>query len=657
MEDHELKIRIRMRTPAVGEVEMLASPFGDQPTGEFSPPVSEEEADRLLDLAEEVVRRVEGKARGLETPPHLLPVPLGTALFRTLLPGDLETVYRRCIRAKRLIEPPFGGGQGLRLRLVFDLGEALGNEYLARLPWELLYDPVEERFVSRQSGLSLVRDLDWSEPLGVLPVPARLPIRLLLVDAAPRKMRQLELKTEQERIGDAVAPLLQQGEVEIFRADTLEGMRRHLRDKQIHVLHFMGHGGFLNADGLGALYFETPSGDRDQVDGDVLGEYLTGLPNLRLVVLCACHGARYADDAERPAHYGVAAGILQRSGVPAVIAMQATVSDAAAIGFAGSFYRELARGAAVDHAVTEARLALGRESQEWATPVLFLEAPHGRLFELCDIEEGEEPQRGAPRKLGVRSFQTRPDDDLGRHLDEVTDDCLDLRDLFEGRLIREDRLWSEDLFPRLWDFLGFHRQGSRPIEIYLAAHASVAYATGWILQAKSGLDLTVHQRTFERGELAWHYADGSDGEEGAPLWHELSTHTRGGGPDIALALSATRLVAPQVEDYLQATGLPVGRLISAQVAEEPASESVRGGAHAQRLSRSLAGLLLRQRREPGSRLHLFAAAPNALLVFLGQLGRPFGRTVLYEYGFESPDPWAAYQPSLELPPEGPRPTP
>jgi hypothetical protein len=53
-------------------------------------------------------------------------------------------------------------------------------------------------------------------------------------------------------------------------------------------------------------------------------------------------------------------------------------------------------------------------------------------------------------------------------------------------------------------------------------------------------------------------------------------------------------------------------------------------------------------------LHIFAAAPNALLFFLGQLSHGLGRIQLYEHDFETGLP-GAYIPSILLPPLEERP--
>ena len=71
-----------------------------------------------------------------------------------------------------------------------------------------------------------------------------------------------------------------------------------------------------------------------------------------------------------------------RQGIPAVIAMQFEISDPAALVFSQSFYQAIADGLPVDVAMVEARRAMFAEGNEveWATPVLYLRSPDGRIF-------------------------------------------------------------------------------------------------------------------------------------------------------------------------------------------------------------------------------------------------------------------------------------
>jgi hypothetical protein len=83
----------------------------------------------------------------------------------------------------------------------------------------------------------------------------------------------------------------------------------------------------------------------------------------------------------------------------------------------------------------------------------------------------------------------------------------------------------------------------------------------------------------------------------------------------------------------------------------PNNQVVKDGAHTKLLASQLAAYIKTDRigKERQGKLHIFAAAPNALIFFLGQLARSFGACTLYEYDFET-NALGAYQPSLSFPP-------
>ena len=74
-----------------------------------------------------------------------------------------------------------------------------------------------------------------------------------------------------------------------------------------------------------------------------------------------------------------------------------------------------------------------------------------------------------------------------------------------------------------------------------------------------------------------------------------------------------------VDWYLRESGLAVGALLRLAPEGGVGPTSVRDASHGIGLAGSLA-VKLRAERRPGLPLHLFIAAPNALLFFLGQCG-------------------------------------
>ena len=161
-------------------------------------------------------------------------------------------------------------------------------------------------------------------------------------------------------------------------APTVQALSAWLRQNDVHILHFIGHGDYDDRIQDGVVYFQDRYGRSTKVSPTVLGPYLRDHDPLRLVLLNACQSARV--DTTDP-FSGMAQGLVQQD-CTAVVAMQFPISDGAATTFTGEFYGALADGFPVDQAATSARKALIAEyAAEWATPVLFLRSPDGRVFD------------------------------------------------------------------------------------------------------------------------------------------------------------------------------------------------------------------------------------------------------------------------------------
>ena len=112
-----------------------------------------------------------------------------------------------------------------------------------------------------------------------------------------------------------------------------------------------------------------------------------------MAVFNACEGGR---SGRNDPFAGIAQTlVLQR--IPAVVAMQFEISDLAAIRFSQVLYETLARGDPIDKAITHARRAIYAfpNAIEWATPVLYLRTPDGRIFDVKPGTHAEEIVRAS----------------------------------------------------------------------------------------------------------------------------------------------------------------------------------------------------------------------------------------------------------------------
>jgi serine/threonine protein kinase/formylglycine-generating enzyme required for sulfatase activity len=294
----------------------------------------------------------------------------GATLFERLFSGTVLEAFR----ASRSALPP-SERLRLRLRLPPDL---------ASIPWELLYDPRDEQFLALTHDLALLRYPEL--PVRLAPLKVDGPLRVVVVLASPAggDYPPIRLDRELHRIESVLRNARAQGRIalDVIRGHgTLDQLRARLRAPEaVHVLHVLCHGDLDEARG-GVLIFEDADGAAEPIGADHLRTLLQRRAP-QLVLLNACLGATPADDDP----FSSVGAALLRGGVPAVIAMQFELAEDAAVELARVFYAELAAGAPVDLALTEARLDLsGRYPQrlDWAIPVLFLRAETGALFELA----------------------------------------------------------------------------------------------------------------------------------------------------------------------------------------------------------------------------------------------------------------------------------
>jgi hypothetical protein len=308
---------------------------------------------------------------------------LGERLFRSLLPEAVRDRYNDCVG--RIADQ---GERGLRLRIQMGLGNP-AMERLHTIPWEYLRTTeTEGYFLALNRRSSIVRDLDLPLP-GDRP-PAAQPLSILAVACEDAN---LDFERECREIKSAWSGQ-DTMRFKLLRNATLDALREELLGEErrrgtYHVLHFIGHGGYDPAAGEGSLALCNEEGRRVAVSGGDLAEQVRDRTSLRLVVLNACWTARAG--AIGP-YAGVATALLN-AGIPAVLAMQFPITDAAALAFSRAFYRRLARGDTIDAAVTEGRMAIRRQdsaSLEWGTPVLFERLTNGRIVDAP-------PRRGRVR--------------------------------------------------------------------------------------------------------------------------------------------------------------------------------------------------------------------------------------------------------------------
>src|SRR5215207_1798715 len=364
--DFELEIRkgARRKYPVC-----VRSPEGEAQEEMRFPFAKKELQDKLKDL-ENAVLLSGRRRRRIHTPEAQSARDFGQALFQALLCGEVRTHYDLSLReAKRQ-------NKGLRLKLDIQPPE------LTVLPWEFLYDPGRNVYLSLSSKTPLVRYIELREPVEQLSVTP--PLRILGMVASPLDLDPLDVEQEKRRVEEAIKELQAQGRVELtwLEGQTPRDLQRALAvDGPWHVFHFIGHGGFDRASDQGLIALTNQEGNARFVQAEDLAQLLKDHWDMRLVLLNSCEGARGSESDA----FSSTAATLVRPGIPAVLAMQYEITDEAAIEFSRTFYQAVADGLPVDAAVSYARTSLKIEidnTLEWATPVLYMRSPDGRIFDI-----------------------------------------------------------------------------------------------------------------------------------------------------------------------------------------------------------------------------------------------------------------------------------
>ena len=403
------------------QARVTQSPVG-QATASFTLPFTHDELRGFFWVAGVTLRKL--RLVSAAAPALLTPQQFGERLFDAVFAGQVGQCFVRSL------DKAAQANQGLRIRLhLNDVPE------LASLPWEYLYATAPKPgFLALADATPIVRYLELQQEekaIKVLP-----PLHMLAVVSNPKDVKALDVEKEWARLHDALADLQSRQLIRLERLDppTPAALQRRLRDAEagdVHILHFIGHGAYDEERKEGGLYFENVEHNHHFLAAGDLAILLQDHRPLRLLFLNACEGARGGQEDL----FAGAAQTLVQQGIPAVLAMQFPVGDAAAIALCHEFYQALAAGLPVDACVGEARKAIkvsGNEL-EWGTPVLFSRAADGRVLVLPEGDARpliakkapHEPETvlipGGPFIMGSASGDAIPADETPSHRVDLPD--------------------------------------------------------------------------------------------------------------------------------------------------------------------------------------------------------------------------------------------
>jgi len=333
----------------------------------------------VADIANQI-GRIRGTVRSsatreavYESEDSIPPTEFGAKLYDSLFSGNIGAMYNR---SEGMVSADPDPETGLRIKLRLNLDDPDVSE-LAQIPWEFVYSAEGMTYLNLSRKTPVVRYIEVPRPPSAHALQGKL--RVLVVISSPKGVPELDLDKERKLIEDSWAD---EDDVDVYFLEhpTKDTLLDKIRDDRFHVLHFMGHGAYDPNTGTGALVLEDDNGNQDMLDAETFGTWLQDAPRMRLAFLNACDTAKTDGDAP----FAGVANRLVMAGLPAVIAMQFPISDEAAIDFARTFYKRIVAGFPVDEATAQGRKAImaGKTgTMEWGTPVLYMRAPDGQLFD------------------------------------------------------------------------------------------------------------------------------------------------------------------------------------------------------------------------------------------------------------------------------------
>lgn len=265
------------------------------------------------------------------------------------------------------------------------------------------------------------------------------------------------------------------------------------------------------------------------------------------------------------------------------------------------------------------------------------------LLRLCKeegllVERAEPPDPFLP--IAVRSFLGPAADIVGA----TPEDTLLLTDDFRQRYLQDGYEWQRDIRPKVEAFLRDAVRKSAKLRLILDAHASIAFLAGAVLDLKSGVETQLVQKG-RVGTRTWRADDGS-AAQGARF--DIVEDQLGSGRDIAIAISVAQSATSQAKAYTVAQLPEVGKLISFTLPTGPGQQSVAGGEHAAALAEQISNYVRSvTANDLDAVVHIFAAAPNSLLFYLGQHHQAIAPCIVYEFDFDR-KAHKTYQPSFKI---------
>lgn len=264
------------------------------------------------------------------------------------------------------------------------------------------------------------------------------------------------------------------------------------------------------------------------------------------------------------------------------------------------------------------------------------------LLEVCNKEglllKGV-PLRSFDSVIGVRSFMR-----FAERIEDKTSRFVCVAENFDGRYIRDASLWATKVVPDVCRFLNNSELRSGECHLLLDCHSSLAFLAGYELDQKSGTNVYPVQKGIKT--VIWKPSEGRHHDEWK--WKKEVIQLYPNSLDIALAISVTHDISDDVKTYLTSHKIPVRSIVKLCPESNSGASVIDGADHAVCLAELAMKEIVQHRKECRGLTHIFAAAPNGFMFFLGRYRSALGIIQLYEFDFEGGQ-GRTYVPSFRLP--------
>ncbi|TWT01856.1 SAVED domain-containing protein [Planomicrobium sp. CPCC 101079] len=244
--------------------------------------------------------------------------------------------------------------------------------------------------------------------------------------------------------------------------------------------------------------------------------------------------------------------------------------------------------------------------------------------------------------IGIRSFS--------RNTEYMDNELIHLECLLENfndRKIKKEYDWDTNIFPKVEKFLHEFTREKSSYHLYLETHSSIAFAAGYLLDSKAGVNVAPVQNYG--GRQPWVPNPKVD-LSGYTNWDYKVETLDNSAKDIAVVIAVRHDILEEVKFFIDQKQLPIKKIIVMTPGINPGAHIIKDATHAWILADNLATKVNNRALEDRlGKMHIFMSGPNALTFFIGQNARAFGKFTLYEYNFETRIP-GDYESSFSFPP-------